>query len=166
MERVNRSLNTGLRAWRTWREFSVQGSQLVPCHRSRSQPWSHVTNANICWILRLRIHVWLFITPWIVVHQAPMSMGFSRQGYWSGLLFPSPRDLPNPSQGSNLGLLQCRWILCHLSHQGSQDIYRLYNVITTLWKKSTYHLHFINEKMAAVGISFIHLCVSSIFSPL
>ena len=29
-------------------------------------------------------HVWLFATPWIIAHQAPLSMGFSRQGYWSG----------------------------------------------------------------------------------
>ena len=33
--------------------------------------------------------------PWTVVHQAPLSMGFSRQEYWSGLPFPSPGDLPN-----------------------------------------------------------------------
>ena len=33
---------------------------------------------------------------WTVVHQAPPSMGFSRQEYWSGLPFPSPGDLPNP----------------------------------------------------------------------
>ena len=37
-----------------------------------------------------------FATPWIVAHQAPLSMGFSRQECWSGLLFPSPRYLPNP----------------------------------------------------------------------
>ena len=34
--------------------------------------------------------------PWIVAHQAPLSMEFSRQVYWSGLPFPSPGDLPNP----------------------------------------------------------------------
>ena len=35
-------------------------------------------------------------TPWTVARQAPLSMGFSRQEYWSGLPFPSPGDLPNP----------------------------------------------------------------------
>ena len=40
--------------------------------------------------------VWLFVTPWTVAHQAPPSMGFSRQEYWSGLPFPSPGDLPDP----------------------------------------------------------------------
>ena len=38
----------------------------------------------------------LFATQWTVVPQAPLSMGLSRQEYWSGLPFPSPRDLPNP----------------------------------------------------------------------
>ena len=37
-----------------------------------------------------------FATPWTVAYQAPPSMGFSRQEYWSGLPFPSPEDLPNP----------------------------------------------------------------------
>ena len=38
----------------------------------------------------------LFATAWTVAYQAPPSMGFSRQEYWSGLPFPSPGDLPNP----------------------------------------------------------------------
>ena len=40
--------------------------------------------------------VQLFVTPWSVAYQAPPSMGFSRQEYWSGLSFPSPGDVPNP----------------------------------------------------------------------
>ena len=40
--------------------------------------------------------VQLFATLWTVAHQAPLSMGFSRQEYWSGLPFPFPGDLPNP----------------------------------------------------------------------
>ena len=35
-------------------------------------------------------------TPWTVVHQPPLSMGFLRQEYWSGLPFPPPGDLPDP----------------------------------------------------------------------
>ena len=41
-------------------------------------------------------YVQLFATPWTTAHQAPPSMGFSRQEYCSGLPFPSPGDLPNP----------------------------------------------------------------------
>ena len=40
--------------------------------------------------------VGLFASPWTVAYNAPMSMGFSRQEYWSGLPFLSPEDLPNP----------------------------------------------------------------------
>ena len=40
-------------------------------------------------------HVQLFVIPWTIAHQAPLSMGFSRQEYWSGLPFPLPGDLPN-----------------------------------------------------------------------
>ena len=40
-------------------------------------------------------HVRLFVTPWIVTYRTLLSMGFSRQEYWSGLPFPSPGHLPN-----------------------------------------------------------------------
>ena len=41
-------------------------------------------------------HVWLCATLWTIACQAPLSMGFSRQEYWSGLPWPPPADLPNP----------------------------------------------------------------------
>ena len=41
-------------------------------------------------------HIRLFGIPWTVAYQAPPSMGFSRQKYWSGVPFPSPGDLSNP----------------------------------------------------------------------
>ena len=41
-------------------------------------------------------HVQLFAPPWTVGHQAPLSIEFSRQEYWSGLLFPTPGDLSHP----------------------------------------------------------------------
>ena len=46
--------------------------------------------------VKLLSRVRLFATPWTVAHQASLSMGFSRQEYWSGVPFPSPGDLPNP----------------------------------------------------------------------
>ena len=45
-------------------------------------------------------HVQLFVTLWTVAHQAPLSRGFPRQEYWSGLLFHSPGDIPNPGMES------------------------------------------------------------------
>ena len=46
--------------------------------------------------VKLLSRVQLFATPWTIAYQAPPSMGFSRQDYWSGWPFPSPGDLPNP----------------------------------------------------------------------
>ena len=46
--------------------------------------------------VKLLSRVQLFATPWTVAHQAPLSMGFSKQEYWSGLSHPPPRDLPDP----------------------------------------------------------------------
>ena len=44
-------------------------------------------------LLSLFSHVWLCVTLWTAAHRAPLSIGFSRQEYWSGLLFPSPGDI-------------------------------------------------------------------------
>ena len=52
-------------------------------------------------------------------HRAPLSVGFSRQEYWHGSPFPSPRNLPNPE--SNPDLPHYRQILHHLSYQGSSN---------------------------------------------
>ena len=46
--------------------------------------------------VKLLSRVQLSATPWAIAYQAPPSMGFSRQEYWSGLPFPSPGDLPDP----------------------------------------------------------------------
>ena len=47
-------------------------------------------------VVELLSHVQLFSTPWTIVCQAPLFIGFPRQEYWSGLPLPSPEDLPNP----------------------------------------------------------------------
>ena len=56
-------------------------------------------------------------TPWTVACQAPLSMGFSRQEYWSGLPLPSPGNLPNPGIEPGSPALKADSLL--LSHQGS-----------------------------------------------
>ena len=69
----------------------------------------------------------LFATPWTVACQAPLAMKFSRQEYWSGLLFPSPVDLSNPGIESGSSALQAD-SLPSLSHHG---IYNLRSLPTT-----------------------------------
>ena len=65
-------------------------------------------------------YVQLFATPWTVAHQAPLSMGFSRQEYWSGLPFPSPGIFL--TQELNLGLLHSRQILYQMSYEGRPHV--------------------------------------------
>ena len=59
----------------------------------------------------------LFVTPWTIAHQAPLSMGFPRQEYWSGLPFPSPGNLPLPGIEPMSPALLAESLL--LSHWGS-----------------------------------------------
>ena len=62
-------------------------------------------------MVKLLSRVRLFATPWTVDCQAPLTIGFSRQGYWSGLSCPPARDLPNP------GIKSGFWsLLFHLLH--------------------------------------------------
>ena len=77
------------------------------------------------------VKVWLFVTPWTVACQAPLSMEISRQEYWSGLPFPCPRNLPN--QGSNLvfctaGRSFTRWATI----QSVQSLSRVWLFVTPL----------------------------------
>ena len=67
--------------------------------------------------------------PWTVACQAPLSMEFSKQEYWSRSLLQGIF----PTQGLNLGPLHCRWILYHLSHQGR--LFQRYLVLKTSWWK-------------------------------
>ena len=84
-------------------------SSVVPvssCPRSLPAPCVLCLVAQTCLTL---------VTPWTVAHQAPLSMGFSRQEYWSGLPFPSREIFL--TQESNPGLLHCRQTLYWLSYQ-------------------------------------------------
>ena len=70
----------------------------------------------VSWKCELLSHVWLFVTPWTVACQAPPSMGFCRQEYWSGLVFPSTGCLPDPGIKPRSPEWTGRY---HLSHHGS-----------------------------------------------
>ena len=61
---------------------------IVLCARNISQYFSRRLKVKVKSLSRVR----LFVTPWIVAYQAPLSTEFSRQEYWSGLPFPSPGD--------------------------------------------------------------------------
>ena len=89
--------------------------------------------------------IMLFAATWmdleiIILSETPLSMGFPRQEYWSGLLpCPSPGDLPNP--GIKPVPLHCRWILDHLSHHRSSQSKSKKDII---WYHSYVDLIFFN----------------------
>ena len=87
-------------------------------------------------------HVRLSATPWTVAYQAPPSMGFSRQEYWSGVPFTSPGDCPYP--GNEPRSLHCRQILYHLSQlPGSRvALFVLLQGSFCCCSSSLYHNHY------------------------
>ena len=97
-------------------------------------------------------HVKLFVTPWTVAHQPPLSMELSRQDYWSRLPFLAPGDLLDSR--SNLGLLHCRQILYHLSHQGSPHCFN--------YRMASQHPHCFRN-LSSVNISSVFLSPKGIF---
>ena len=71
-------------------------------------------------------HIWLFATPWTIAYQAPLSMEFSREEYWSGLPFPSPLQSRGSSRSRDW--THVPWVFCIgkqvvllLSHLGSHS---------------------------------------------
>ena len=66
------------------------------CYRNHYSNQDIVLWACVYVCAQLLNCIQLFAAPWTAAHQAPLSMEFSRQEYWSGLPFPSPEDLPNP----------------------------------------------------------------------
>ena len=89
-----------------------------------------LSSLSKCWSLS---HVKFFVTPWVVACQAPMYMGLSRQEYWVGCHFLFQGIFL--TWGSNPGLLHCRQILYHLSHQGSPGLIKGFTILFIFSKK-------------------------------
>ena len=87
------------RRWKLCLEYEdlrKQSSQAVIITREYCRPTWEKLRLQGKDIVKLLSRVRLFATTWTVAYEAPPSMGFSRQGWWSGLPFPSPGNLPNP----------------------------------------------------------------------
>ena len=76
---------------------SEAGSRMVVAETRERGKWGTAVCVCVCVCVRTRTlsYVLLFVTPWTVDCQAPLSMEFYRQEHWSGLPFPPPGDLPN-----------------------------------------------------------------------
>ena len=84
-----------------------------------------------------------FVTPWTVARQAPLSKGFSREEYWSGLPFPSSRDLPDPGIKPRSPELQVDSLPSEPPEKPLKDIYKPANYFL----KMNTMLHEKTEKM-------------------
>ena len=75
------------------RDGSPPGSPIPGILQARTLEWVAIFFSN-AWKWKVKVNlltrVWLLATPWTAAYQAPLSMGFSRQEYWSGLPLPSP----------------------------------------------------------------------------
>ena len=82
---------------------SPPGSPVPGILQARTLEWVAISFSNE-WKWKVKVkwlsRVWLFATPWTAACQAPPSMGFSRQEYWSGVPLPSPKVIPRSSQYS------------------------------------------------------------------
>ena len=80
--------------------ISVQFSSVAQSYQTLCDPMNRSTPGKyakkLLWYVCVFSLIWLFATPWTVAHQAPLSMEFSRQEYWSRLPFCTSEDLPNP----------------------------------------------------------------------
>ena len=74
-------------------------------------------------------HVRLFATPWTVAYQTPLSMGFSRQEYWSGLPFPSPGDVPDPGIEPTCPALAGRFLTAEPPGKPQVMVYSFLNLL-------------------------------------
>ena len=79
-------------------DSSPPGSPVPGILQARTLEWVAISFSN-AWKWKVKVKslscVWLFMTPWTVAYQAPPSMGFSRQEYWSGVPLPSPVFKPS-----------------------------------------------------------------------
>ena len=73
------------------------------------------------------------MTPWTGAHQAPLSMGFSRREYWSGLPFPSPGDLPDPGIKPRTPAIQADSLPTELPGDSQIYMYHIFFIHSLFW---------------------------------
>ena len=119
---------------------------LLPYFSKVSFAFSFLGEYPCAGVLSHFIHVRLCATLWAVACQGPLSMGFSRKEYWSGLPCPPPGDLPNPS------LPHCRQVLYHLSRNVV-----CHNSAALLFWQNTFSTKFIKD-LPSITKSLVKKC--------
>ena len=114
---------------------------LIPFMRAQPPPSNHLPRPPLSVTITFSMfecRVLLLSSPWPITHPAPLSMGFSRHEYWSGLPCHFPGDLPNP--GSNLHFLCWEADSLPRSRQGPSH-----------WGLRVQHMHFQDMAWRAAG---------------
>ena len=119
----------------------IHNSQKVETTQMFIDRWIYKQNVAFLYkeILALFSHVWFFVTPWTVAHQGPLSMGFSRQEYWSGLPCRPPGGSSQPRDGTHV---------CYICCTG-KHVFFFFTTSATKWNKPVtkgqilvwFHLH-------------------------
>ena len=128
---------------------SPPGSPIPGILQARTLKWVAISFSN-AWKWKVKVkslsRVWLLAIPWTAAHQAPPSMGFSRQEYWSGVPVPSPKDAtavfnsrpPKLEFLSHAGKQQTRGTISHTKKaRMSQSFIGGQGLFTSLWAKGT-----------------------------
>ena len=118
----------------------------------------HKTYNLIMWMCQSFSCVWFFVTPWTVTFQAPLSMEFSRQEYWSGLPPPSLGNFPNPGIEPRSPALQADYLPSE--PPGKPVMWILvwnYNFIV---KTLQLHVSYANQSWICVLVFFTLYCIS------
>jgi len=97
--------------------------------QARTLEWVAISFSNAWWKVKVKSlsPVWLWVTPWTAAYQAPLSMGFSRQEYWSGV--PSPSPLSSPTRDWTCTLCIGRWSLNHREIPPNEFLIKLNTVL-------------------------------------
>ena len=109
---TNDSILWNLEKWYRWSYLQSRnrvtevGDKDIKGERRGGRNWEIGVNTYTLLCITSLSHVWLFTTSQTIACQAPLSMGFSRQEYWSELPCPSPGDLPNPETELGFPVLQ------------------------------------------------------------
>ena len=116
---------------------SPPGSPVPGILQARTLEWVAISFSN-AWKWKVKVKslscVWLLVSPWTAAYQAPPSMGFSRQEYWSGLPLPSPWE----SLGSSYFLIS--YVFPKLWYQGDTLLWKFFSIRIRVFFKDGDHI--------------------------
>ena len=118
--------------WKCCTQYASKSGKLSSGHRTGKGQFSFQSQRKWKWKVKSFSRVRLFVTPWTVAYQAPLSMGFSRQEYWSGLPFPSPGDIPKSGIEPWSPALQADALISELREKGNAKECSNYHTIALI----------------------------------